>query len=179
LSTIEIRINEAYRDYTPPFNAAAIVHKLLRTVPVKYLQGLDCVVLTNDIALSRKDRVGRVWCRKRKYDKSRVLGRYRPRSRTCLPYIELRVDKLVAAFKAVPLPFRVPFLRDVIFGHVLFHEVGHHIHHTIRPEHNEKEDVADTWAGKLNANFVRKTYWYGPSVLRIYKFMRRRQWIPD
>jgi hypothetical protein len=179
LSTIEIRINEAYRDYTPPFNAAAVVSKLLRTVPVKYLQGLDCVVLTNDIALSRKDRVGRVWSRKRKYDKSRVLGRYRPRSRTCLPYIELRVDKLVAAFKAVPLPFRVPFMRDVIFGHVLFHEVGHHIHHTIRPEHNEKEDVADNWAGKLNANFIRKTYWYGPSVLRIYKFMRRRQWIPD
>jgi hypothetical protein len=70
-------------------------------------------------------------------------------------------------------------MRDVIFGHVLFHEIGHHIHHTIRPEHNEKEDVVDTWAGKLNANFIRKTYWYGPSVLKIYRFMRRRQWIPD
>jgi hypothetical protein len=42
-----------------------------------------------------------------------------------------------------------------------------------------KEDVADTWAGKLGVNFVRKTYWYGLPVLKIYMFMRRRQWIPD
>jgi len=39
--------------------------------------------------------------------------------------------------------------------------------------------VADTWAGKLGVNFVRKTYWYGLPVLKIYMFMRRRQWIPD
>jgi hypothetical protein len=35
-----IRINEVYRDYTPPVNATAIVRKLLRTVPDKYLKGL-------------------------------------------------------------------------------------------------------------------------------------------
>jgi hypothetical protein len=171
----EIRINEAYQHYTPPFNASAVVHKLLRTVPEKYLKGLDCVVLTNEVALSRKDRVGRIWSRKRRVDKSRVLGRYHYASRNSLPYIELRVDKIIAASERWALP--IPFLRDVVFGHVLFHELGHHIHSTIRPEHSRKEDVADTWAGKLNANFVRKTYWYGVPVLKIYMFMRRRQWI--
>lgn len=173
----EIKINEAYRQYTPPVNAAAIVNKLLRTVPEKYLKGLDCVVLTNEVALSRKDRVGKVWSRKRKVDKSRVMGLYHHRSGSSLPYIELRVDKIVAGLRGVPL--HIPFLRDIVFGHVLFHELGHHIHSVIRPEHAEKEEIADAWAGKLGANFIRKSYWYGIPFLKVYMFMRRRQWIPD
>lgn len=171
----EIRINETYRDYTPPINASAIVRKLLRTVPEKYLEGLDCVVLTNETALTRKDRAGRIWSRKRKIKKSHVLGLYHHGTRNSLPYIELRVDKIVAATEKWGL--FIPFLRDIAFGHILFHELGHHIHNTIRPKYSEKEDVADTWAGKLNANFVRKTYWYGVPVLKIYMFMRRRHWI--
>lgn len=119
--TREVRINGAYWDYTPPINATALVNELLRTVPQKYLTGLDCIVLTNESGLSRKDRVGRVWSRKR------------------------------------------------------------HIHRTIRPEHTEKEDVADEWAGKLKVNFIRKKYWYGLPILipafKVYKFMRRKQWI--
>ncbi len=148
-------------------------------MPDKYLKGLDCVVLTNETGLSRKDRVGRVWSRKRKFDKSRVLGLYHGGSRNPSPYIELRVDKIIMGLEGVAL--RVPLLRKVGFGHVLFHELGHHIHHTIRPEHNEKEDVADKWSGRLNANFVRKKYWYALPILipalKVYKFMRRRQWI--
>jgi hypothetical protein len=177
--TREVRINEAYRDYTPPINATALVNELLRTVPQKYLTGLDCIVLTNESGLSRKDRVGRVWSRKRKVDKSRVLGRYHGSSRNQSPYIELRVDKIAACLKGAPL--HIPFLREVVFGHILFHELGHHIHRTIRPEHTEKEDVADEWAGKFNVNFIRKKYWYGLPVLipafQVYKFMRRKQWI--
>ena len=92
-----------------------------------------------------------------------------------MPYVELRVDKIIAASERWAL--FIPFLRDIVFGYVLFHELGHHIHSTIRPEHSEKEDVADTWAGKLGVNFVRKTYWYGLPFLKIYMFMRRRQWI--
>jgi hypothetical protein len=64
---------------------------------------------------------------------------------------------------------------------VLFHEIGHHIHRTIRPEHTEKEDVADKWAGKLNANFIRKQYWYAMPVIvtmaKFYGFMRRKHWL--
>lgn len=172
-----IKVNEAYRNYAPPVNATAIIQKLLRTVPEKYLKGLHCVVLTNENALSRKDRVGKIWSRKRKVHKSQVLGLYHHGSRSSLPYIELRVDKIVADTEKWGIS--IPFIRDIVFGHVLFHELGHHIHNTIRPEHTEKEDVADTWAGKLNANFIRKTYWYGVPVLKIYMFLRRRQWIPN
>lgn len=126
-----------------------------------------------------KNRVGRVWSRKRKFDKSLVLGRYHCGSRNSLAYIELRVDKIVMGLKGAPL--RIPIWREIGFGHVLFHELGHHIHHTIRPEYKEKEDVANSWAGKLNANFIRTKYWYAFPLLvrafKVYRFMRRKQWI--
>ena len=136
-------------------------------------------MLTNTAGLSRRDRVGKVWSRKRKFDKSQILGRYHPGSGTSSPYIELRVDRIILGLDR--FTSRMPILRDVVFGQVLFHEIGHHIHRTVRPEHNEKEDVADKWAGKLNGNFVRKKYWYAVPVLipalKIYKFMRAKQWI--
>jgi hypothetical protein len=179
--TGEIRINEAYRNYSPPVNASAVVHELLSSVPSKYLRGLSCVVLTNQSALSRRDRKGKVWSRKRKFNKSRILGRYHgahPRGDSS-PWIELRVDKIVEGVTKAVL--WLPFAREVAFGHVLFHELGHHIHRTIRPEHTEKEDVADQWAGKLNANFIRKKYWYAMPVIvpvaKVYGLMRRRRWL--
>jgi hypothetical protein len=69
-----------------------------------------------------QNRVGKVWSRKRKYGKSRVLGRYHRGSRNSLPYIELRVDKIFARLKGVQL--RIPYIRNIVFGNVLFHEVG-------------------------------------------------------
>jgi hypothetical protein len=171
----EIRICEAYQHYTPPVNAAAIVHKLLSTVPSTCLKGLDCVILTNEVALSRKDRVGRVWSRRRKFDKSRVLGRYHPGSRSSLPHIQLRVDKIVAGLKGTSL--HIPLFREIVFGQVLFHELGHHVHHAIRPEYSEKEDVADTWAKRFIGLFILKKYWYLVPVLKVYRFMRRKRWI--
>jgi hypothetical protein len=175
----KVRINEAYRDYTPPFDVSAIVSQLLHTVPNKCLRGLDCIVLTNEAGLSRKDRVGRVWSRKRKFDKSRVLGHYHGSSRP-YPYIELRVDKIISRMSGTFLP-RIPLMREITFGAVLFHEVGHHIHHTIRPEHKEKEDVADLWAKRLIGNFIRKKYWYTLPVLipalKVYRFLRRIEWL--
>ena len=179
--TGEVRINEAYRDYAPPVNASKIVRQLLSSVPDKYLRGLDCVVLTNATALSRRGRIGRIWSRGRKFDKSGVLGLYhhRKRSNNSTPYIELRVDRIVASFKGAPL--WIPPIRDLVFGHVLFHELGHHIHDTIRPEYVEKEDVADSWGKKLSGEFIRKKYWYAMPiivpVMKVYKFMRRRHWI--
>ena len=136
-------------------------------------------MLTNEAGLSRRDRVGKVWSRRHKYDKSRVLGLYHGGSRNRPSYIELRVDKIVSGLSKTVL--RVPLLRDLGFGSVLFHEIGHHIHRTIRPEHSEKEDVADSWAGRLNVNFVRKSYWYAFPVLlaasKVYSLMKRRRWI--
>jgi hypothetical protein len=130
-ATTKVEIREVYRDYTPPFDASAIVHQLLLTVPDKFPMGRDCILLRNEAGLPRKDRIGKVWSRKRKFPKSRVLGRYHRRSRNCLPYIELRVDKIVRGLPAVPR--HVAFLRELWIRHVLFREVGHPIHVTVRP----------------------------------------------
>ena len=175
IAKTEIRIHETYVDYEPPINVSAIIHKLLSTLPEKYARGLDCVVLTNQLALSRKDRVGKYWSRGRKVHRSSVRGIYHRGKGSRLPYIELRVDRIVADLGRLDL--RVPLFRELRIGSVLFHEVGHHIHCTIRPEHKEREAMADTWAAKLGFNFMRKNYWYLVPLLRIYGFMRRRQLI--
>jgi len=76
------------------------------------------------------------------------------------------------------MPLWLPLLRNIGFGFVLFHELGHHIHYTIRPEYAEKEDVADNWAGKLTVNLIRKKYWYlVPLIipcLKIYNLVRSK-----
>lgn len=76
------------------------------------------------------------------------------------------------------MPLWLPFLRNIGFGPVLFNELGHHIHYTIRPEYTEKEDVADSWAGKLTVNLIRKKYWYlVPLIIpcvKVYKMVRRK-----
>ena len=169
--TPTLEIKEAYRNYVPPVDAAGLVKQLLGAVPGKYLTGLDCIVLTNEAGLSRKDRVGSVWSRKRKFSKSRIRGRYHGSTRSSRPYIELRVDKILQSLSGISR--RIPIAREILFGHVLYHEIGHHIHRTLRPEYHEREDVADNWAGKLNANFIRRKYWYAvPLLLAASKFYK-------
>jgi hypothetical protein len=44
----------------------------------------------------------------------------------------------------------------VLVAPVLFHEIGHHIQAAIRPEFQEREDVADRWQVKLETIHYRK-----------------------
>jgi len=48
----------------------------------------------------------------------------------------------------------------MFFADVLYHEVGHHIHATRRPEYRDKEDVAEAWSAKLSRGFFQSRYWY-------------------
>jgi hypothetical protein len=60
---------------------------------------------------------------------------------------------------------KLPLLRDLLLGDVLFHEVGHHIHYTTRPEFREKEDIADSWMRKLKRQYLRRKYaWLIPLI---------------
>jgi hypothetical protein len=172
----QIRIVESYQDYQPPFDAANVVRRLLRTVPQKYLRGLDCVVLMNEASLPRKDRVGKVWSRKRKLDKSRIAGRYHPEWRGSRPWIEIRVDKTLTAYPRVLL--WLPPGRELCLGSVLYHELGHHVHYFIRPEYKEKEDVADSWGIQLMTNFLRTKYWYAVWLITLFAKLRRRKSAP-
>ena len=160
MSSDNPEIREFYNNYQPPRYALRTVKKLLYSVPAKYLDGLDCVVLTNQSGQPRRIRLGKVTSRKRRLPQSQVLGKYHPAGRAGqLPWIELFVDNLAAGTDASGHGW-LPFIRYACFGLVLFHEIGHHIHATITPEHREKEDVADDWGKKLLRSFIRRKYWY-------------------
>lgn len=153
----ETAIREFYNDYQPPKYAARTVRKLIRTVPEKYLQGLECVVLTNQSGLPRKRRLGKVTSRKRSHLRSSIVGLYHPMHYGEKAWIELFVDKLEVGIYRY---WWIPLLREMAFAWVLFHEIGHHIDYTMKPEFREKEDVADDWCKRLLKNFFRKEYWY-------------------
>jgi len=168
---IEIPIKAAYRDYTPPVNAAKTVRRLLRPIPPKYLRGLDCVVVTNISGQPRRHRLGKTTSRGRRVPQSRVLGRYHQKWQNRSPWIELYVDQLLRSWPKWTL--WIPFARDVAIGGTLYHELGHHVHLFIRPEYREKEDVADDWGKRFMRHFLRRQYWYLIPVAAAVKLFRR------
>lgn len=159
-----IAIREFYDEFSPPRYVLSLVARLLSSVSARYTNGLDSVVLTNQSGAPRRDRVGKVTSRKRRVRQKGVLGRYHPSYGGTPAWIELYVDNLVVG---VSYGRWVPLARTACFGHVLFHEIGHHVHATVRPEFREKEDVADDWGKKLLRNYVHEQYSYIPKwVLR-------------
>jgi hypothetical protein len=166
-------IEERYSGYRPPFDVTKVVRKLIAPVPEKYLRGLRKVLQIDTDSLSRRDRVGKTWSWKRKHDKSRILGRYHHNNGAA--WIEIRVDQTIGHWRGAPrYLFWIPLIRCLCVGEVFYHELGHHIHRTARPEFREKEDVADTWGRKLSADFIRKKYWYLLPVLRAASWLHRK-----
>jgi hypothetical protein len=154
---LPVVIIEAYKDYRPPAWVRGAVEKLLGTVPSKYVVGLESVVLTNSAGLTRRERRRRFISRGRRIRSSRVLAFYSPASRRKRPHIQIYVNKVLKYPRWFAL---FPLLRESWIGVTLFHELGHHVHYTQRPEHREEENVADEWSGKFLKNFIRKKYWY-------------------
>jgi len=173
----EIHINESYRDYSPRFDAAKTIRRLLEPVPEKYLVGLGSIVLSNFSGLSRGRRMGKLVSRKRRVTKSQTLGYYQQAWQGQPAYIELYVDKIMERLREEKVPTWIPPVRDIFLGLVFYHELGHHAHRAVRPEYREREDVADDWSRKFTANFISKRYWYARPFLSMashaYKLMKR------
>jgi hypothetical protein len=154
---LPVLIIEAYNDYRPPKWVKGAIEKLLWTVPPKHLVGLESVVLRNSGGQSRRERRRKFNSRGRKIHSSRVLAFYSPASRRKRPHIEIYVNRVLKYPRLFAL---FPLLRESWIGVKLFHELGHHVYYTQRPEHREEENVADEWSGKFLKNFIRKRYWY-------------------
>lgn len=122
------------------------------------------IVLTNHDALSHDKRRRKLWSRRRKVPLKYALGSYHQAWKGDPAWIDLFVDR-ITAYYTFPFMFRLPILPYMPFGEVLYHEIGHHIHKTIRPEFQEREDVADKWRDKLTRRFIRQQYWYLMPVL--------------
>jgi hypothetical protein len=130
----------SFSGYKPPFDPAPIVRRMLDSVPRNYLTGLGTVVLSNASGLSAKRRKISVKRRKRKATLARASGAYHPPFRGNAAWIEIFVDNTLRGWET-GLWLRVPYIREGRLSDVLFHELGHHIHRTVRPEHRVKR----TW----------------------------------
>lgn len=180
------QIVEAYRDYTPPYNVRRDVEMLLRHIAPENLIGLQSVILTNSLGLSRDERRQKTWTRNRKVRLNDCFGWYSRSTQPSGARITLLLDNIFRGAKKFDLRF-APF-RTMSLAGVLYHEVGHHIHATRRPEYRGREDVADVWKEKLTTKFMRERYWYlfpialpikliidiKGDVLRLVRYVKRR-----
>ncbi len=143
-----VEIVEAYQEYQPPADTSALVADLLATVPTAQLAGLARVILTNSAALTGKRKRARSRARGRKvYHAKEAAGLYHQEWRGQQAWIEVFVDR---AYQNVPKAvLRLALARRNLLGLVLYHELGHHLHQTQRPEHREREAVADDWGRRL------------------------------
>ena len=166
------QIVEAYKDYSPPPQVTRIVRVLLQYVPPEHLVGLRTIVLTNYAALSHDKRRHKLRSRGRLVGMQRVLGSYHQSWKGNPAWIDMFVDLIVDQYIFTSM-FYLPILPYIPFANVLYHEIGHHIHKTSRPEFNEREDVADNWRDKLEGRFLRNRYWYLSPIFVPAKAMYR------
>lgn len=156
----------AFSEYEPPFNVVAMLQRLIDSVPDKYLLGLTEVVLTNAGGLSRDRRRSVTKARGRKVRISGARGLYHPASHRRGAWVEIFVDNILNRWEGKWLG-RSKWMRENELSDVLFHEIGHHIHFTVRPEYREKEDVADVWKVRLQRNYIQRRYRLIRSVVSI------------
>jgi len=150
-------VQSFFSDYKPPFDAVPIVQRMLDSVPKKYLIGLQEVVLTNAGGLPKKLRSTVLKSRRRKVRLDKTAGLYHAAFNGNPAWIEIFVDNTLRGWESSWL-LRIPLIREGKIADVLFHEIGHHIHFTCRPEYREKEDVADVWMVRLQDNYNRQRF---------------------
>ncbi|HEX3584529.1 MAG TPA: hypothetical protein VH024_00935 [Candidatus Angelobacter sp.] len=159
-----IPIHENYGAYKPSLNARKTVESLIASIEPECLQGLGSIVLSTQFHLPRTTRRKKFLSRGSKYPTTAIQAYYQAQWKGQPAFIELYVDKILA-----PIPSwsaRFPMVGFLTIGKVFFHELGHHIHLTRRPEFKEKEDVADQWSRKLMKSAFRKRYKYAVPMLR-------------
>jgi hypothetical protein len=161
---------ESFSGYEPPFNPTPVVRRMLASVPRNYLAGLSAVVLSNTSGLSGRRRKTKVKSRKRKVGLTVANGLYHPAFRGRPAWIEIFVDNALRDSEK-RWWFRLPYIRDWGLSDVLFHEIGHHVHYAVRPEHREKEDVADIWKVRLQDNYNRQRYRWLSVPVRIVRLL--------
>jgi len=179
----KIEICESYRDFIPPSWVRGSVTRLINGVSEKYTGALHSITLTNTDGLNHNRRRQKTISRKRKVAVIECRGLYHQKWQGKPATIELFVDKIIHRWPLIVL--RVPLFQDLLLADVLYHELGHHIHKTCAPEHQEREDVAEDWQKMLGRHYFRQNYkWIKPFrfilkpivalLLKIVRLMQRK-----
>jgi hypothetical protein len=168
-----IPVRESYINYRPPRHVLSTVTKLLQDLPSQALSGLQSVVLTNSQAVGG-GKTHRV--KGRKYARRSCLGFYHPKESGEQPWIEIVVDNAIACFFP-PGPTRVfsyvPILREMLLADVLFHEIGHHLDHTVGAPAPSGEAAAEAWQKRLIRSYMQKRLWVLIPLMRFTKRVAR------
>lgn len=151
-------IREFYHEYKPPLNVTIKAERLLASVPDDYLGGLSAIVLTNSSRLSHREKRRKARSRGKTYRSDRVLGRYFPAHRGAPAWIEIFIDRIFPS--GSPWWLKQSLIAEQELAKTLFHEIGHHVHCTVKPEFREREDVADAWSDRLTGQYFRQRYWW-------------------
>ena len=148
---------------------------MLASVQPRYLIGLKEVVLTNSTGLSRKLRRSVTKSRKRKVRIAAARGLYHQAWKGKQAWIEIFVDNTLSFYDKgfMSLLLHFGYFRETELGGVLFHEIGHHIDATVRPEFREKEDIADDWSVKFRRKWFQEKRPFQRRVLRLFVPMMR------
>jgi hypothetical protein len=164
-----IPVYGSYEGYQPPGYVHATVVKVLSKRPRQYLSGLQSVVLTNGAAIGR-GKTRRV--AGKKHARHACLGFYHAKLRGEQAWIEIVVDNIVGAWFGAGMPrfmSHIPVLRNIAFASTVYHEVGHHLEHTIGAPARGGEVAAEAWKDRLLRSYFRKSYWYLVPFLKIAK----------
>ncbi|MCP4570413.1 MAG: hypothetical protein GY841_22755 [FCB group bacterium] len=146
-SKLPVEVIEEYKNWEPPVRLKRVVERILKVLPPDKLVGIGTVVLTNASGLNRVRRREKSRSRKRSLSLEAIGGFYHHAHKGKPAWIELFIDNTFV--NQPPCAWRLPFWRNWVIGCMLCHEIGHHIHFTMKPEFRECEDVADDWGLKL------------------------------
>lgn len=147
------------------------VSLLLSSVPSRRLAGIGTVALLTSRELPRRDRRRAVDVAGSKVVLGSAHGFYAHSSASRAGTITIAVDQIFQ--RPTSLALRVPILRRMLLCRTLFHEVGHHIHHTTSREHKDREQVADNWSVALFWRFLFRRYIFAiPFMVLLAAFYR-------
>lgn len=153
-----VEVQENYKNYTSPKVALKSIKRMIRYTQKEFFTGLDYINLTNTDALNRKYRRKKTKSRKRKVSLNNCEGWYVEKWGDQPAHIDLLIDNIYFDYPNWLL--RVGFISDIALSPTFFHELGHHIHKTQKPEHDEREDVANRWGSRLSKQYFWKRYWH-------------------
>jgi hypothetical protein len=131
-----------------------VVKNLLKYVPKRWLEGIKNIYITDTKNFNRNDIR---YYNKKKYLNKVVLGTYE-NLKDNKGIIIIYVDNILKTCSYNPLI--APLTKYFKISEILYHEIGHHIHNTIKPEFKEKENTANYYKEKLHRSLIRKRYWY-------------------
>jgi hypothetical protein len=172
MATVPIR--EDFDNYTPPRWFRRTVERLLAPLDLGHTNGLAAIVLTNSARSDR--RKGQRRRRRIRHHPGRTIGRYFPGSRGRQPWIELIVDCIIGDLPH--LVQLIPLVQNLIVAHVLYHEVGHHLHGTVGSAARGDEPSAEVWRKKLTRLYFPQRQRF---LLKVLRPVTRRiaRWLRD